>query len=187
MPTPTTSPDVFVWVGFAAGVVYLCEFAAVRVISPLRSRWKPRQPVPPRVWSIARLSATICLAGGIGIGLIGIQNVRATLASVMAMAFITGNVADFVDWRGLSMRGRSRAIGLSILRATYGAGEKWVDVKGLILREIKAGRIAMDVTNDTMGGDPIYGLVKALKITYTVGTDQPKTVEVPEGGQLSIP
>ena len=184
---PTTTTEIFLWVGFASGVVYLCEFAAVRVISPLHRRWKARQPSPPRVWSIARLSATICVAAAIGIVSIDTQNVRTTLASVMALAFITGNVADFVDWRGLSVRGRSRGSGLSILRATYGAGETWVDVKELIVPNVKGGRITMDVTKETMGGDPIYGLVKVLKITFTVGTGQPTSVEVPEGGQLAVP
>ena len=41
-------------------------------------------------------------------------------------------------------------------------------LKGLIVPNVKAGRITMDVTNETMGGDPIYGLVKVLKITFTV-------------------
>jgi hypothetical protein len=77
---------------------------------------------------------------------------------------------------------------LSIISATYGAGNTWVDVKHYITPLIAEGRwVVINVTNDAFGGDPIYGLPKTLKVTYRVGTDGPRTIEVPEGGQLSIP
>src|ERR1019366_4848760 len=106
-------------------------------------------------------------------------NIRIALAGIMALAFVAGNYAD---WRG-----QPKTKDLSILRATYGAGGTSTDVKGRIVPAIKRDRIVMDVTNETMGGDPIYGLVKTLEITYTVGTEQPKTIDVPEGGQLGLP
>lgn len=81
----------------------------------------------------------------------------------------------------------SQTKSLSIIAAVYGANETWNDVKNLVIQQARGDRISMHVTNDSLGGDPIYGLVKTLKVTYTVGGAEQQSVEAAEGGHLSIP
>jgi hypothetical protein len=77
---------------------------------------------------------------------------------------------------------------LSIISAVYGAGTTWVDVKQYLVPLIAEGRwVVINVDNDAFGGDPIYGWPKSLKVSYTVGSSAEMTIDVPEGGQLSIP
>ncbi len=77
---------------------------------------------------------------------------------------------------------------LSIISAIYGAGDTWVNVKHYIDPCVSdAGWVTINVDNDTFGGDPIVNWPKRLKVTYRVGSGGEMTIEIPEGGQLSIP
>ena len=62
--------------------------------------------------------------------------------------------------------------GLEIVEAHYGANGAWADVKSYLGAQIAGDRISMLVGNDTLGGDPIYGTPKTLKVTYRVGNSQ---------------
>ncbi|MFZ0994648.1 MAG: hypothetical protein WAO09_01515 [Candidatus Dormiibacterota bacterium] len=89
---------------------------------------------------------------------------------------------------GLSMITALRfGSGLLVISAKYGANGKWRNVRRRVRKQIMDGRVDMDVNNVTMGRDPIYGLVKALKLTYRVGRGAIVSVEVPENERLSIP
>lgn len=76
---------------------------------------------------------------------------------------------------------------LSIITAKYGAEPTWADVHEFVARRNVGGRIEMDVTNDSLGGDPVPNVPKVLKVTYAVGTSSPATFEVAEGDHVSIP
>jgi hypothetical protein len=78
-------------------------------------------------------------------------------------------------------------MGLSIVAAKYGASDRWVDVTDYVAQQIMDDRVDMDATNATLGGDPIYGLVKTLRVTFALGSEALRTVEVSENERLSIP
>lgn len=77
--------------------------------------------------------------------------------------------------------------GIQILSAGYGAGNRFVDVTRILqARQDQNGGLRMNVTNDTMGGDPVRGPDKILKVDFQF---QGRTLhkEVREGGQLTLP
>ncbi|WP_119322275.1 DNAJC11 domain-containing protein [Capsulimonas corticalis] len=75
---------------------------------------------------------------------------------------------------------------LTITKAEYGAGEHVADVTLLLQNAIHDNQLAMDVTNETMGGDPALRQPKVLHVTYTLD-GQTQQTEVGENGTLSIP
>ena len=77
--------------------------------------------------------------------------------------------------------------GIVILSAGYGAGDRFVDVLRILqARQDPNGGLRMNVTNDTMGGDPSRGPTKILIVDYQVqGRAMHK--EVREGDQLVLP
>jgi len=46
------------------------------------------------------------------------------------------------------------------------------DVTARLAALVKDDRLALDVTNESMGGDPIFGQVKSLRVTYRAGGQQ---------------
>ena len=73
---------------------------------------------------------------------------------------------------------------LVINKAEYGAQDKWVDVTSQVSAAVQGNGISIRAGNQ-IAGDPISNVVKSLKVSYTLD-DEPKTVEVPEGGVLDI-
>ena len=77
--------------------------------------------------------------------------------------------------------------GIVILSAGYGARDRFVDVTRILQgRQGRDGTLRMNVTNDTMGGDPIPGPDKVLRVDYQF---QGRTLhkDVREGDQLVLP
>jgi hypothetical protein len=76
---------------------------------------------------------------------------------------------------------------LEITRAIYGAdGGGSADVKDKLVDLIKSGRKSVVAGNDAMGGDPAPGVVKQLRVEFTLnGT--PGTVTMDEGDTLLLP
>ena len=57
---------------------------------------------------------------------------------------------------------------LTIESAQYGAQGKWSEVADILRRRIAAGRIDnFRVNNESMGGDPLPGVVKVLTVKYS--------------------
>jgi hypothetical protein len=58
--------------------------------------------------------------------------------------------------------------GIRILSASYGAQNRWVDVTRIVSGYVdpNTGGLRMRVSNDTMGGDPIRGPDKVLRVDY---------------------
>jgi hypothetical protein len=75
---------------------------------------------------------------------------------------------------------------LTIIRATYGAGNRSRDVTSRLRSLISGGRLGLTANNDTLGGDPAPGARKILIVTYSTGRGRQQT-QVSEGGQLNIP
>src|SRR6202158_1384458 len=87
---------------------------------------------------------------------------------------------------GSSTTGRRNARGLRILGASYGAGNTFVDVSQQLQSQMQNDRLDIQVSNYTMGGDPLPNEPKILRVTYEWGGVRHQ-VTVPENQQLSIP
>jgi len=70
------------------------------------------------------------------------------------------------DRRDFGGNRRGRLLPLRIERAIYGAGNQVMDVTALLQSRVADNRLELPVTNETMGGDPAYGVVKQLQVTY---------------------
>jgi hypothetical protein len=51
-----------------------------------------------------------------------------------------------------------------LIRAEYGAGNRWVDVTSRVTSMIQADSLHFTVTNDALGGDPAHGAPKTLRL-----------------------
>jgi hypothetical protein len=78
------------------------------------------------------------------------------------------------------------ATGLQIVSARYGAGDRSVDVRSRLQSLVENGRLAVEVNNSSMGGDPIVGEVKTLHLTYQLG-NRTYNLTVREDQRFSIP
>ncbi|MCF7955943.1 MAG: hypothetical protein K9M75_09095, partial [Phycisphaerae bacterium] len=68
--------------------------------------------------------------------------------------------------------------------ATYGAGEKNVDITAKVLKLIAADIKNINNFNNHFG-DPIEGTPKTLEITYEL-KGKTQTLEIPEGTELVL-
>jgi hypothetical protein len=75
---------------------------------------------------------------------------------------------------------------LQILRADYGAGNRFSDVTARLNSQIQGDQLNLQVTNYTMGGDPAVGQDKTLRLQYTYNGQQGEMV-VKEGNYLRLP
>ncbi|MCF6175546.1 MAG: hypothetical protein L3J71_07250 [Victivallaceae bacterium] len=75
---------------------------------------------------------------------------------------------------------------ITIIEASYGAGENWIDVKEQLKKHAKNGVIKIMINNPNMGGDPAYRVDKILKLKYKY---MGKTFKYwyPEGFTFRIP
>jgi hypothetical protein len=82
-----------------------------------------------------------------------------------------------------------RAKSVVILSAKYGAADTYRDVTGIlkaILAAASTGRFQFTVNNDTLGGDPLKGIIKELLITYSY-EGETRSITVREFEELSLP
>jgi predicted Zn-dependent protease len=86
---------------------------------------------------------------------------------------------------GSSDSGQSTTAGLQILAASYGARDRFNDVRQRLQSRVQNDRLNLQVTNSSMGGDPI-GEPKTLLIRYQ-WAGRTYDVAVPENQWLSIP
>ncbi|HEV8525050.1 MAG TPA: DUF3395 domain-containing protein [Terriglobales bacterium] len=75
---------------------------------------------------------------------------------------------------------------LQILRADYGAGNRFMDVTARLNSQIQSDQLSLQVTNENMGGDPAVGQDKTLRIQYTYN-GRPGQVAISEGNYLRLP
>ncbi len=104
------------------------------------------------------------------------------LLAMPVMLVLDSNAQGQDDGRPV---GRRRG-GLHIVAATYGARDRLIDVRRQLRSRVQDGRLEMQVTNESMGGDPFRGEQKALHLTYEWAGRQYDVV-VPEGESFSIP
>jgi len=74
---------------------------------------------------------------------------------------------------------------ISVMRATYGYGDKLVDVTSEIQNRVQRGQMSIRAGND-LAGDPAFGKVKTLTIQYSIGGAPPITVAAREGESISL-
>jgi DnaJ-like protein C11, C-terminal len=76
--------------------------------------------------------------------------------------------------------------GLHIVAAAYGARDRMIDVRRQLQSLVQDGRLELQVTNESMGGDPFRGERKVLQLTYQ-WEGREYDITVPEGQSFSIP
>ncbi len=81
---------------------------------------------------------------------------------------------------------RINTSGLQILTASYGAKDKYIDVRQLLQSRVQNDRLNLQITNAYMGGDPIEMEAKTLRISYAWAGNTYDAV-IPENQMVSIP
>lgn len=76
--------------------------------------------------------------------------------------------------------------GLQILQATYGVGDRMIDVTNRLRSQVRGGRLDVRADNDLAGWDPAPGVPKVLYVTYSSGGREQR-VRVREADYLSLP
>lgn len=74
---------------------------------------------------------------------------------------------------------------LTILKAEYGANNTWVDVTEQVVGAMAENGVSVHSGNELTGTDPVPGVVKTLRIAYTLG-DEKKEATVKEGDPLQV-
>ena len=85
----------------------------------------------------------------------------------------------------LQTGGQSSTPELLILSASYGADNRFIDVRQRMQSRVQDGRLDLKVNNSSMGGDPI-SQSKTLQMRYQWG-NRTYDVIVPENQRISIP
>ena len=110
----------------------------------------------------------------------------ATLAAMIISQKIGGSLADVQKLRdqfGL------KPLKIEIVKAEYGAGDKWKDVTKTVQRAVSGlHSIALSSSkyNDAFGGDPAPGVAKVLKIEYRID-GKAGNVTFPEDKPILLP
>lgn len=73
---------------------------------------------------------------------------------------------------------------LQIIKAEYGAGDRWLDVTEKATKAVQDGRLWLRADN-SLGPDPALGVVKTLRVVY-LSSGKEQTVSVRENEALSI-
>lgn len=93
------------------------------------------------------------------------QNTGAVLQGTgQTMMFFDSTVTGNQFYRVVVTAGA--ASGLDIIEATYGANTTFRDVRSYVVSKIVNDTVNMQVSNSTLGGDPVFGAVKYLYIKY---------------------
>jgi alpha-L-rhamnosidase len=95
------------------------------------------------------------------------------------------------DWSASWITPRAQAgdkAPLVIRRATYQAVTEGgaVDVTETLAKQVREGRLKLKVSNENLGGDPAYNIVKQLRVEYSCG-DQTYQKVVRENQTLVLP
>jgi hypothetical protein len=79
--------------------------------------------------------------------------------------------------------GAQNGSGWQVMKADWGAGNRWMDVTNQVRRLLNGnGRVL--VNNDTMGGDPAYGVIKTLRIRAQNSRGQTQQFTYREGDTI---
>lgn len=93
------------------------------------------------------------------------QNTGAVLQGTgQTITFFDSRVAGNQFYRVLVTGGV--ASGLNIIEASYGANSTFQNVRSYVMTKIVNDTVNMQVSNSTLGGDPVFGAVKYLYIKY---------------------
>jgi hypothetical protein len=79
--------------------------------------------------------------------------------------------------------GAQNGPGWQVVKAEWGAGNRWRDVTNQV-RRLLTGNRRVIVNNDTMGGDPAYGVLKTLRIRATNSRGQSQQFTYREGDTI---
>jgi hypothetical protein len=91
------------------------------------------------------------------------------------------------DLISMALRGGGfGAEGLRVAHAQYGTDSRFVDVTDVLNSHIERGQLSLRVLDDTMGGDPAYGVPKKLVVWYT-RDGRELQASVNEGDYLNLP
>lgn len=90
------------------------------------------------------------------------------------------------QWQASGDRRQPVASGLQIVAASYGAGDRFTDVRQLLQSRVQNDRLDLQVNNSSMGGDPNRGRDKTLRLRYE-WANRAYDVAVAENQRLSIP
>jgi hypothetical protein len=103
--------------------------------------------------------------------------------------YATVDGAQFIGWRGGDWGGpvRPGAGRLLIDSASYGSGNRWVDVTQALRGQLRGDRLETEVRNELLGVDPAPGQRKQLSVTFRRGGGPAGTVRVNEGDILRLP
>lgn len=71
--------------------------------------------------------------------------------------------------------------------ASYGAGNRWVDVTALVQAQVRGDRLDLQVRNELFGVDPAPGQRKQLSVTFRRANSLASTVRVNEYDRLRLP
>ena len=74
--------------------------------------------------------------------------------------------------------------GWQVIKADWGAGRRSMDVTNQVRRLLNGNRPVI-VSNDTMGGDPAYGVYKTLRIQATNARGQSQQFTYQEGSTIN--
>jgi hypothetical protein len=87
-------------------------------------------------------------------------------------------------WCLLSTPARAQnGSGWQVNKADWGAGNRWMDVTNQV-RRLLTGNRRIIVNNDSMGGDPAYGVIKTLRIRATNSRGQSQQFTYREGDTI---
>ena len=75
---------------------------------------------------------------------------------------------------------------LRILSATYGSGNRTLDVTNVLSGRIQNNSLTINATNEIMGHDPAVGADKVLRVSWSFNGKTQET-SVNEGKTLRIP
>jgi hypothetical protein len=94
---------------------------------------------------------------------------------------------DMLEEILLTVRSLARPGRLYIHSAIYGTKDRIVDVTDILRSAVSiSGRLKMTVSNDELGGDPVRGAVKELKVVYSYAGETFSRTFL-EGEGLSLP
>ena len=80
-----------------------------------------------------------------------------------------------------------RASGLQIRRAEYGQNETYANVTELVRSHVVGDTLELQVSNETMGGDPLENVVKELRVDYQLNDNHAMTSIAEENTTIVIP
>lgn len=135
----------------------------------------------PYTWSVVngRLPSGLNFSAGTVEG-VSTENIT----TEFTVKIVDANAA--VAERTVRLTSQERPVGLRILSASYGASSTFVDVTSFVEAFVNNSLATINVSNSALGGDPIFGQVKTLWVTYQNSSGK-FVVSAREGTVLSLP